>query len=311
MAMLPILYEEILKCLKLEIKTSDCEVLLWDDDSIKLVEKKYKAVVEEYKRSISEVSVTKKKYDTADTEYQNKIAKFNALNGTVTRYKQNLDGAAISKTNAEKAYELAKTLEKTTYADAIASPLKYYDDTGDKIWKEVNDKQALINLEAKKVIGHMPGNRADRRAAPDACCWDSSPEIKIDCEKKLNDKIAKFKEYDKAKEALKLAKTAFEEAEDKFTNTELIYKEEKINLDVLEQEKSHAEEKYNSLAANYKSKKIEADKIIEQENLDSWALKELHIFNNQPTPDINRPVGVIDVNSYVTDTNNLVDHDEL
>ena len=310
MAMLPISYEEILKCLKLEIKTSDCEVLLWDDDSIKLMEKKYKAVVEEYKRSISETSVTKKKYETADTEYQNKIAKFNALNGTVTRYKQDLDGAAISKTTAEKAYELAKTLEKTTYADAIASPLRYKD-RSDNTWKEENNYQTLLELANKKAIGHMPGNLKDKREAPSACCWDSSPEIKVECEKKLNDKIAKFKEYDKAKEALKLAKTAFEEAEDKFTNTELIYKEEKINLDVLEQEKSHAEEKYNSLTANYKSKKIEEDKIIEQENLDSWALKELHIFNNQPTPDINRPVGVIDVNSYVTDTDNLMDHDEL
>jgi FtsZ-binding cell division protein ZapB len=311
MSMLPISYEEIIKCLKLEIKTSDCEVLLWDEDAINIMKENHNTVIEGLKKTTGDFLDAKRKYIETKTQYKMRLDEFKAKNSTVTNYEQDFINSNTTKNDAIENEKTTQKSQEELYTAAIASPLRYKDRSDKNMWKEENNYKTLLELANKKDVGHMPGNFTDRREAPSACCWDSSPEIKVECEKKLNDKINKFKKYDEAKTAWETAKTELKNAETTFTKTKLQYEDEKRNLNVLEQEKGNAKEKYDSSGETLKIKKIELDQITEQEKLDAWALEELYKFNNQPTPDIDRPVGVIDVDSHIIDTNNLMEHDEL
>ncbi|WP_236869647.1 hypothetical protein [Candidatus Bandiella numerosa] len=175
MTTLTITIEEIKKCLAMNKKTEPCEELLYDEKTMELSEK----TVENYEKESGKHIVL--------INSKREQEKVNMLNLGYNKLREIEDEGERVKLQIEAAIEEQNEAYKA------------FKNVGGSMWKKEENINTLRGEYNKKSTGHVGSNYRDTREAPSKCCWGSSPEIHLECERDLRDKINKYDEYENAK----------------------------------------------------------------------------------------------------------------
>lgn len=176
MTTLAITIEEIKKCLELHEKTENCEELLYDERAMALLETTVEIHAKESRKHI----VLKN-----SKREQEKIDVWNLAYNRLEEIEKEGERVKLQITEANKEENLANNALKAA---------------GGSMWRtneNINDLRKEFNT---KSTGHTGSNYQNTREAPSKCCWGYSPEIHLECERDLKDKINKYDEHEKAKQ---------------------------------------------------------------------------------------------------------------
>ncbi|WPX97497.1 hypothetical protein [Candidatus Bandiella euplotis] len=175
MTTLAITIEEIKKCLELHEKTENCEELLYDERAMELLETTVEIHAKESRKHI----VLKN-----SKREQEKVNMLNLGYNKLREIEDEGERVKLQIAEANKEENLAYNAFKAA---------------GGSMWKKEENINTLRGEYNKKSTGHVGSNYRDTSEAPSKCCWGSSPEIHLECERDLREKINKYDEYENAK----------------------------------------------------------------------------------------------------------------